>query len=96
MASFEVKIVLEYKDNTKEKIRGHIFIKNPYDNDELFDEITDLIDGMPDIENKEFSSIFASVFVDKEEIIYLKLEGEYVPAEDIECKVIIPENMTIH
>lgn len=96
MASFEVELVLDYEDNTQEKVKGHVFLKNPYDNDEVFDEITELLESLPSINKKDFKSIFASIFIDNEEMIYIKLEPSDGFEEDIQCRVIIPEKMTIH
>jgi hypothetical protein len=98
MASFEVRLVLEYENETQKKITGHVFLKDPYDNEELFEQVTELVNSVPSLNEDEIKCIFATLVIGKEEVVYMKIEEEYYDELEraVECNVIIPEKVTIH
>jgi hypothetical protein len=102
MGSCEVKVKLEFTDKTEENLSGQVFIKNPFDTDDVFDEIMKLIDHFKRLHldiwefDKDFESISAYITIDENQTMVMELYKRNGFEEEDLCKVIIPDNQTMH
>jgi len=97
MASYEVNLLLKYRDETSGSIKGHIFLSDPNDTAMLIDEIKELIDKSKMV-CKNFNSMCISMILSEDQILKLTLynhNNQILQRDDL-CRVIIPDRMTKH
>jgi hypothetical protein len=102
MGSCEVKVKLKFTDETEETLGGQVFIKNPFNTDDVFDEIMKLIDHFKKLHldiwefDKDFESISAHITIDKDQTMMMELYKRNGFEEEDLCRVILPDNQTMH
>jgi len=102
MGSCEVKVKLEFTDETEEILGGQVFIKNPFDTDDVFDEIMKLIDHFKRLHldiwefDKDFESISAHITIGEDQTMVMELYKRNGFEEEDLCRVIMPDNQTMH
>jgi outer membrane lipoprotein-sorting protein len=82
MGSCEVKVKLKFTDETEETLGGQVFIKNPHLDIWEFD--------------KDFESISAHITIDKDQTMMMELYKRNGFEEEDLCRVILPDNQTMH